>query len=60
MDFRSAALHQKRPISRLIFRGVASVDNRLVLAGAIPAALLALAADAALGLLERRFRMPGK
>ena len=47
-------------LGELIFRGVASVDNPLVLAGAIPAALLALAADAALGLLERRFRMPGK
>jgi osmoprotectant transport system permease protein len=45
-------------LGELIFRGVASVDNRLVLAGAIPAALLALAADAALGLLERRFRVP--
>ena len=45
-------------LGELIFRGVASVDNRLVLAGAIPAALLALAADAALGLLERWFRMP--
>ncbi|MGH9605401.1 MAG: ABC transporter permease [Terracidiphilus sp.] len=44
-------------LGELIFRGVASVDNRLVLAGAIPAALLALAADAALGLLERRFRI---
>jgi osmoprotectant transport system permease protein len=43
-------------LGELIFRGVASVDNRLVLAGAIPAALLALAADAALGLLERTFR----
>ncbi|WP_263358735.1 ABC transporter permease [Acidicapsa ligni] len=43
-------------LGELIFRGVASVDNRLVLAGAIPAALLALAADAALGLLERHFR----
>ena len=47
-------------LGELIFRGVASVDNRLVLAGAIPAALLALGADAALGLLERWFRMPGK
>jgi osmoprotectant transport system permease protein len=47
-------------LGELIFRGVASVDNRLVLAGAIPAALLALAADAALGLLERRFRAPAK
>jgi osmoprotectant transport system permease protein len=47
-------------LGELIFRGVASVDNRLVLAGAIPAALLALAADALLGLLERWFRTPGK
>lgn len=45
-------------LGELIFRGVASVDNRLVLAGAIPAALLALTADAALGLLERWFRAP--
>ena len=44
-------------LGELIFRGVASVDNRLVLAGAIPAAGLALIADAALGLLERRFRV---
>ncbi len=41
-------------LGELIFRGVASVDNRLVLAGAVPAALLALAADAGLGWLERR------
>lgn len=47
-------------LGELIFRGVASVDNRLVLAGAIPAALLALAADGALGLLERWFRVPGR
>jgi osmoprotectant transport system permease protein len=39
---------------------VASVDNRLVLAGAVPAALLALAADAVLGLLERHFTAPKK
>jgi len=45
-------------LGELIFRGVASVDNRLVLAGALPAALLALIADAALGLLERRFKVP--
>lgn len=44
-------------LGELIFRGVASVDNRLVLAGAVPAALLALAADALLGALERRFRV---
>jgi osmoprotectant transport system permease protein len=47
-------------LGELIFRGVASIDNRLVLAGAIPAALLALAADAALGLLERRFKVAAK
>ena len=47
-------------LGELIFRGVASVDNRLVLAGAVPAALLALAADAALGLLERRLKVPSK
>ncbi len=41
-------------LGELIFRGVASVDNGLVLAGAIPAALLALAADGALGLIEKR------
>jgi osmoprotectant transport system permease protein len=45
-------------LGELIFRGVASVDNRLVLAGAVPAALLALGADAALGLLERGFKVP--
>lgn len=41
-------------LGELIFRGVASVDNGLVLAGAIPAALLALAADAMLGFAEKR------
>ncbi len=44
-------------LGELIFRGVASVDNRLVLAGAIPAAALALIADGALGLLERWFKV---
>jgi osmoprotectant transport system permease protein len=46
-------------LGEFIFRGVASVDNRLVLAGAIPAALLALAADGLLGLLEWKLRVPG-
>lgn len=45
-------------LGELIFRGVASVDNRLVLAGAVPAALLALAADGVLGLFERWFKVP--
>ncbi len=47
-------------LGELIFRGVASIDNELVLAGAIPAALLALACDGALGLLERLYRVPGQ
>jgi osmoprotectant transport system permease protein len=38
----------------LIYRGVAIVDHRLILAGAIPAALLALAADWGLGFVEKR------
>jgi osmoprotectant transport system permease protein len=38
----------------LIYRGVAIVDHRLILAGAVPAALLALAADGGLGLVEKR------
>lgn len=37
-----------------IFRGVATVDDTLILAGALPAALLGLLADALLGLAERR------
>jgi osmoprotectant transport system permease protein len=41
-------------LGELIFRGVASVENTLVLAGAIPAALLALCADGLLGLAEKR------
>lgn len=45
-------------LGEFIFRGLAMVDNRLILAGAIPAALLALAADFLLGLLESRLR-PG-
>jgi osmoprotectant transport system permease protein len=45
-------------LGELIFRGVASVDNGLILAGAVPAALLALALDGLLGLLEHRFKIP--
>ena len=39
-----------------IFRGVAMVDNRTILAGALPAAGLAVAADLLLGTIERRLR----
>jgi osmoprotectant transport system permease protein len=41
-----------------IFRGVAMVDNRMILAGALPAALLAVGADLALAAVERRVRAP--
>jgi len=41
-----------------IFRGLASVDSSQILAGALPAALLALAADGGLGWIERRFARP--
>jgi osmoprotectant transport system permease protein len=37
-----------------IFRGVATVNDTLILAGALPAALIALAADGLLGWAERR------
>ena len=47
-------------LGEFIFRGVASVDDRLVLAGAIPAALLALAADTLLGFAELKLRVPGR
>jgi osmoprotectant transport system permease protein len=39
-----------------IFRGLSMVDNRVILAGAIPAAILALLADLTVGWLERRLR----
>jgi osmoprotectant transport system permease protein len=38
----------------LIYRGVATADHRLILAGALPAAALALLLDFLLGLAERR------
>ncbi len=37
-----------------IFRGVAMVNNQIILAGAIPAALLAILADVLLGGVEKR------
>jgi osmoprotectant transport system permease protein len=44
-------------LGTFIFRGVALVSDKLLLAGAIPAALLAILADFFLGLLERRLRV---
>jgi osmoprotectant transport system permease protein len=43
-------------LGEFIFRGLAMVDNRVILAGAIPAALLALVADFGVGWVERSLR----
>lgn len=43
-------------LGEFIFRGLAMVNNQLILAGAVPAAILALGADFLLGLLERKLR----
>ena len=40
-------------LGEFIFRGIAMVDNGVILAGAIPAALMALLADSLLGAIER-------
>jgi osmoprotectant transport system permease protein len=44
-------------LGTFIFRGVAMVSDAVILAGAVPAAALALLADGLLGLLERRLRV---
>ena len=41
-------------LGEYIFRGLAMVNNQVILAGAIPAAALALVADVSLGWLEKR------
>src|SRR5579862_529492 len=43
-------------LGEYIFRGLAMANDQLILAGAIPAAALALTADFLLSLLERRLR----
>jgi osmoprotectant transport system permease protein len=44
-------------LGEFIFRGLAMVDNRVILAGAIPAALLALLADLGLSGIEKLLRV---
>jgi osmoprotectant transport system permease protein len=44
-------------LGTFIFRGVAMVSDAVILAGAIPAALLAIGADLILGWLERRLKI---
>jgi osmoprotectant transport system permease protein len=46
-------------LGEYIFRGLSMVDPTVILAGAIPAAALALAVDAALSAVERRLK-PGR
>src|SRR6266436_3290284 len=41
-------------LGEYIFRGLAMVNNTVILAGAVPAALLALLADFSLGMVEKR------
>jgi osmoprotectant transport system permease protein len=41
-------------LGEYIFRGLARVNNQVILAGAIPAAVMALLADLSLGWLEKR------
>jgi osmoprotectant transport system permease protein len=48
-----AAAIGARGLGSFIFRGVSLSDSRLILLGAVPAAFLALACDAAIGELER-------
>jgi osmoprotectant transport system permease protein len=43
-----------------IFRGLRQYDNNLLLAGAVPAALMALLADFSLGLLEKHFSVEAR
>lgn len=44
-------------LGTFIFRGVAMVSNVVILAGAIPAAILALLADYSLGFVEHRWKV---
>jgi osmoprotectant transport system permease protein len=44
-------------LGTFIFRGVAMVSDAVILAGAIPAALLAIAADVLIAALERRLKV---
>lgn len=42
-------------LGEYIFRGLAMVDNSVILAGAVPAAAMAILADVSLGWLEKRW-----
>lgn len=44
-------------LGELIFRGISTVNDQLILAGAIPAAIIALLADFAIGWLEKQLKI---
>lgn len=46
-------------LGRMIFAGIDRVQDKMILAGALPAALLAVAAELGIGALERRFTPRG-
>jgi osmoprotectant transport system permease protein len=45
-------------LGTLVFRGLATVDTQQILAGAVPAAVIALIADGGLGWIERKLASP--
>src|SRR5437016_3619100 len=47
-------------LGEYIFRGLRMDDNRLLLAGAVPSALMALIADFSIGVIEKRFDTSAK
>lgn len=49
-----AALTGAGGLGMYIFRGISMLDHTLILAGAIPSAILALAADGVLGLIQKK------
>jgi osmoprotectant transport system permease protein len=44
-------------LGQFIFRGLATVDNPLILAGAVPSALMALIADLSIGWIEKKLQV---
>ncbi|MFQ5551004.1 MAG: ABC transporter permease [Gemmatimonadales bacterium] len=55
-----AALIGAGGLGDFIFRGVSTVDNTVILAGALPAAIMALVIDGTFHLIERRFDWKNK
>ena len=47
-------------LGEFVFRGIATLNNELILAGAVPAAAIALLLDVAIGWLEGRTKVRGR